>query len=160
MKFNLKKWQALEQRREDLYRKLQAINEDMRLKRGQLSKQQGFFLQEHDVNRDQPIKRQIMIDRKLSHAAILDRLALMRKNFAAICGDFSLNHDAVAKHSLIDLYTEMVSLKRVEEVQNKASGDTNNFMASWNVLEEFASHKIKIIKPVNVPVAENSNQLA
>lgn len=153
MKFNLNKWQALKEKRTDLYRKLHAIGDDRDFVKINFTRQESNFLNAYDVRRDQPLKKQIIIDRKITHKAIQARLELIKNNWLAVCGEFSLTPDTTAKHSLINLYGNMVKLKNIEETYKKVSDEINDFMECWNTLEEFASNHIKISQPKLTAIA-------
>ncbi len=160
MKFNLKKWQSIQERREDLYRKLEGLRLDLDYAKQAYIRKLNHFLNSYDVGMDGPLQKAIFIDKKLTHHALLNRLTIIKTNWESVCNEFSLKPETVVRRPLIVVYGLMIDLKKLEERLTRVSTDVSNFLASWHVLEEFASHYTKADGTVHEATEQHNQQLS
>jgi hypothetical protein len=157
MKFNLKKWQMLQDRKQDLHGKLMSIQDILESTKNEYARQEQNVIRNYDTNRNLSLKAAILSDRKLSYAQLLDRAHAIKTQWKSICPELGLNQEKTLAHLPIQkLYDQMLGLKQLEERFDAAYKDFQNHGQCFNALEEYAGHHAKIDLSALYPVGETT----
>ncbi|OQK18017.1 hypothetical protein AU255_09215 [Methyloprofundus sedimenti] len=152
MKFNLLKWQSIQDRRNDLHVALMNINEELYFVRREYHKHRDSFLRGHDTRRDYPLTSIIDNDRKLSYPQLIERVEEIKSDWPNVCEEFTLPEESSAKPALIALYNRLLDLKRLEQRYDLVQSEWKSYGQSFNTLQEFATKHTKISSQIVSPV--------
>ncbi|WP_036247035.1 hypothetical protein [Methylobacter sp. BBA5.1] len=153
MKFNQEKWERLQRQKELLHVECTRLSDEWRDAKEQAGKTEGRFVSNYDRTRNAlPVITQ---DKKLSCHDLKKRMADIKNNWPAVCAEFGFREDSTAQRPLLELYGEMLAAKQLYERREQLSETRQAFGASWEQLQEFAKHHVKIGDPVAYPAQDN-----
>jgi hypothetical protein len=138
MKFNQPKWEAMQQRKADLYQIFSAVNEDWHHARDVYARQLGHFSHNY---RDYRTALQILDHdvRTLTAVEISAKLEQLRSAWPTVCAAFNVSEGFYGQHALTELYEAMLKLRKLADVKDQAAQNQKAYGACFNRLNEFAA---------------------
>ncbi|MGY6278010.1 hypothetical protein [Methylomonas sp. MgM2] len=137
MKFNLEKWQRLQDKKAALHQVYLAASEEFDHANQAFSRSRSFFVSNY--RGDIVAHVAVAQDYKLSPSEIDAKLRMLREDWAKACEKFNVSEGWLGRNALITLYAEMRELARWRENKEQAARNQTAFGACFNVLDDFAS---------------------
>jgi hypothetical protein len=137
-KFNQAKWEALQQRKDNLHQIYHSKREDAEHASQNYTQSLAVFFTHYKNHR-------ILLNRiendgsTLSAADIEAKLNRLRTHWAGACVEFELSAEFNGRHHLIDLYELMLKQRKLSDIRAQAARKQQEFGACFGVLNDFAS---------------------